>query len=69
MDAIAAGSGVSKATIYSTGQTRNDLCMEVLVHIHELDEGRRFDTGDLESDIESFLLHEPNPRKLICKND
>jgi len=40
MDAIAAGSGVSKATIYKHWADKDDLCMEVLVHIHELDEGR-----------------------------
>jgi AcrR family transcriptional regulator len=64
MDAIAAASGVSKATIYKHWADKDDLCMEVLVHIHELDEGPPdFDSGDLKSDIESFLLHEPNPRK------
>jgi AcrR family transcriptional regulator len=64
MDAIAAASAVSKATIYKHWADKDDLCMEVLVHIHDLDEGPpNFDSGDLKSDIESFLLHEPNQRK------
>jgi AcrR family transcriptional regulator len=64
MDAIATASGVSKATIYKHWADKEALCMEVLVHIHELDEGPPdFDSGDLRADIESFLLHEPNPRK------
>lgn len=64
MDAIAAASGVSKATIYKHWADKDDLCMEVLVHIHELDEGPPdCDSGDLKADVEAFLLYEPNQRK------
>jgi len=68
MDAIAAASGVSKATIYKHWADKDALCMEVLVHVHELDEGPPdFDSGDLKADIQSFLLYEPNSRKVDVK--
>lgn len=68
MDAIAASSGVSKATIYKHWADKDALCMEVLVHLHELDEAPPdFDSGDLKKDIEAFLLHEPNSRQVAIK--
>src|SRR5262245_30328162 len=64
VDAIAAASGVSKATIYKHWADKDALCMEVLVHIHELDLGPPdIDSGDLKADLVSFLLYEPPPRK------
>jgi AcrR family transcriptional regulator len=64
VDAIAASSGVSKATIYNHWADKDALCMEVLVHIHELDEGPPdVDSGDLKADLVSYLVYEPPPRK------
>jgi AcrR family transcriptional regulator len=64
MDAIAAASRVSKATIYKHWADKDALCMEVLVHIHELDEGPPdADSGDLKADLVAYLVYEPNPRK------
>jgi AcrR family transcriptional regulator len=64
MDAIAAASGVSKATIYKHWADKDALSMAVLVHIHELDEAPPdFDSGDLRADIESFLVYQPNPKR------
>jgi AcrR family transcriptional regulator len=64
MDAIAAKSGVSKATIYKHWADKDALCMEVLVYIHELDEGPPdVDSGDLKADLVAYLVYEPTPRK------
>jgi AcrR family transcriptional regulator len=64
VDAIAAASGVSKATIYKHWADKDALCMEVLVHIHELDEGPpEIDSGDLKADFVAYLVYEPPPRK------
>jgi len=64
VDAIAAASGVSKATIYKHRADKDALCMEVLVHIHELDEGPPdVDSGDLKADLVCYLVYEPPPRK------
>jgi AcrR family transcriptional regulator len=64
MDAIAAASGVSKATIYKHWADKDALCMEVLVSVHALDEPPPdFDSGDLKADLEACLVHEPNPRR------
>ena len=64
IDAIAAASGVSKATIYKHWADKDALCLEVLVHIHEPDEkAPERDSGDLRADLEAFLKYEPAPRK------
>jgi AcrR family transcriptional regulator len=64
VDAIAAASGVSKATIYKHWADKDALCMEVLVYIHELDEGPPdLDSGDLQADFVAYLVYEPTPRK------
>ena len=39
MDAIAAKSGVSKATIYKHWSDKEALCMEVMIYLQRLDEG------------------------------
>src|SRR5262249_55394444 len=64
VDAIARKSGVSKATIYKHWADKEALCMEVLVHIHELDEGPPdIDSGDLQADLIAYLVYEPSARK------
>jgi AcrR family transcriptional regulator len=64
MDAIAAASGVSKATIYKHWADKEALCLEVLVHVHRLDEGPpELDSGDLKADLTAFLTYEASPRK------
>jgi AcrR family transcriptional regulator len=60
VDAIAAASRVSKATIYKHWADKEALCLEVLVHVHRLDEGPpESDSGDLRADMIAFLSYEP----------
>lgn len=69
MDAIAASSGVSKATVYKHWADKDALAMEVLVYVHESDTGPPdLDSGDLKSDLIAYLLYEPPPRKADLKN-
>jgi AcrR family transcriptional regulator len=64
MDAIAAASGVSKATVYKHWADKDALCLEVLVHVHELDEGPpELDSGDLKADLKAYLKYQPSPQK------
>lgn len=64
VDAIAAAAGVSKATVYKHWADKDALCMEVLVHLSELDEGPpEIDSGDLKADLKAFLKYEPSPKK------
>jgi AcrR family transcriptional regulator len=64
VDAIAAASGVSKATVYKHWADKDALCLEVLIHVHELDEGPpELDSGDLREDLKAFLKYEPSPKK------
>jgi AcrR family transcriptional regulator len=64
VDAIAAASGVSKATVYKHWADKDALCLDVLMHVHELDEGPpELDSGDLREDLKSFLRYEPSPKK------
>jgi AcrR family transcriptional regulator len=64
LDAIAAASGVSKATIYKHWADKDALCMGVLMHVHEIDPGPpEIDSGDLREDLKAFLKYEPSPRK------
>ena len=63
MDAIAAASGVSKATIYKHWPDKDALCLEVLSRIHGHDavpSSRR--TGDLRADLLAVLAYEPPPQ-------
>jgi AcrR family transcriptional regulator len=64
MDAIAAASGVSKATVYKHWADKDALCLEVLMHVHEIDPGPpEQDSGDLKSDFVAYLKYEPSPKK------
>jgi AcrR family transcriptional regulator len=60
MDAIAESSGVSKATIYKHWQDKDALILEVMGHLHGLDEERPvFDTGDFRADLIAQLQYHP----------
>ena len=63
MDAIAAASGVSKATIYKHWADKDALCLEML-YVHEIDGGApEVDSGDLRADLIAFLKYEPSRKK------
>ncbi len=60
MDAICEASGVSKATLYKHWPDKDALCMEVLTHLHGLDEAMpEFDSGDIRADLIAQLRYEP----------
>jgi AcrR family transcriptional regulator len=60
MDAIAETSGVSKATIYKHWQDKDALCLEVMGHLHGLDEKPPvFDSGDFRADLIDQLRYQP----------
>lgn len=60
MDAIAALSGVSKATIYKHWPDKDALCFEVMSHLHGCDADRpEPDTGTLRGDLLAVLSIEP----------
>ena len=64
VDAIAAASGVSKATIYKHWADKDALSLEVLAYLHGQDEGPPIqNSGDLKADIKAFLLYEPPKKK------
>jgi AcrR family transcriptional regulator len=64
VDAIAALSGVSKATIYKHWADKDALCLEVLTHVHQLDAGPpNLDSGDIRADLKTYLKYEPSPAK------
>ncbi|MGB2624433.1 MAG: TetR/AcrR family transcriptional regulator [Candidatus Acidiferrum sp.] len=64
VDAIAAESGVSKATIYKHWADKDALCLAVLQHVHELDDGPpEVDSGDLKADLKAYLRYEPSGKK------
>jgi AcrR family transcriptional regulator len=63
MDAIAAESGVSKATIYKHWPDKDALCLEVMVRLHGRDQPLpEIDTGDLREDLTRSLGHRPPER-------
>jgi len=60
VDAIAAASGVSKATIYKHWSDKDALCLEVLAHVRGLKESPPDqDTGDLKADLKAYLAYQP----------
>jgi AcrR family transcriptional regulator len=68
VDAIAARSGVSKATIYKHWADKDALCLEVLTYVHELDTGPPdSDSGDIRADLKAYLKYEPSPAKAAIK--
>jgi AcrR family transcriptional regulator len=60
MDAIAAESGVSKATIYKHWPDKDRLCLEALGYLHGVgDERPAFDSGDVRADLIAQLGYQP----------
>jgi AcrR family transcriptional regulator len=60
MDSIAERSGVSKATIYKHWPDKDALALEVLAHIHGLDEEPpTFSSGDYRRDLIALLSYQP----------
>ncbi|HVU48344.1 MAG TPA: TetR/AcrR family transcriptional regulator [Terracidiphilus sp.] len=60
MDAIAASSGVSKATIYNHWADKEALLMEVMLYVNGANrEAREVDTGDLQRDLATVLSWRP----------
>ena len=57
MDAIAAKSGVSKATIYKHWADKDALLLEMMGAIHNLDSRPTFDSGDTRADMASVLSY------------
>jgi AcrR family transcriptional regulator len=59
MDAIAAHSGVSKATVYKHWAGKDLLLLEMMAEIHGLHSRPTFDTGDTKADMIAVLAHRP----------
>jgi len=69
MDAIAEHSRVSKATIYKHWPDKDRLALEVLIHIHGLDETPpSFNTGDLRRDLVDLLGYQPGVNRQALKD-
>ncbi len=69
IDAIAALSGVSKATVYKHWPDKSALALEALSRVHGLDRERPvFDSGDLRQDLIDFLNHKP-PEEFLDARD
>jgi len=59
MDAVAARSGVSKATIYKHWKDKDALVLEVLAVVHGHHQRPAFDSGDVRADILAVLTYRP----------
>jgi AcrR family transcriptional regulator len=70
MDAIAASAAVSKATVYKHWADKDALCLEVLLHIHRLDEVPKVPhSADLKRDMKVYLAYEePNPERAAVRS-
>jgi AcrR family transcriptional regulator len=69
MDAIAEASGVSKATIYKHWPDKDSLVLEVLSHLHGLDEEPPvFDSGDFRADLIALLQYQPAADRQAMKD-
>jgi AcrR family transcriptional regulator len=68
MEAISEASTVSKATIYKHWPDKDALCLEVLGHIHGLNEERpAFDSGDFRADLIAQLRYDPGVERKTMK--
>src|SRR5450432_266737 len=64
MDSIAEASGVSKATIYKHWQDKDALGLEVMGHLHGLDEEPPvFDSTDFRADLIAQLQYQPRANR------
>jgi len=61
MDAIAAKSGVSKATIYKHWADKEALLLEMMADLHGLRSRPDFDTGNTRADMIAVLSYRENP--------
>ena len=59
MDAIAAKSGVSKATIYKHWANKDALLLEMMATLAGLADRPKFDSGDTRADMIAVLAHRP----------
>ena len=59
MDAIAARSGVSKATIYKHWADKDALLLELMAELHGLHTRPTFDTGKTKADMVDVLAYRP----------
>jgi AcrR family transcriptional regulator len=65
MDAIAASSGVSKATIYKHWSDKEKLLLEVMATIAGLTGRPSFDSGDTRADMIAVLAHRPKEDRKV----
>src|SRR5690242_20749487 len=67
MHAIAAGSGVSKATIYKHWADKDSLLLEMMAEVNCLDQRPSFDSGKIRMDIVAVLSYRPQERRDACE--
>jgi AcrR family transcriptional regulator len=65
MDAIAATSGVSKATIYKHWKDKEALLLEVMATIAGLKSRPNFDNGDTRADVIAVLAYHPKENRAM----
>jgi AcrR family transcriptional regulator len=65
MDAIAASSGVSKATLYKHWNDKEALLLEVMATVAGLTERPTFDTGETRADMIAVLAYHPSKNKAM----
>jgi AcrR family transcriptional regulator len=62
MDAVAASSGVSKATIYKHWADKEALLLEMMAELNGLHDRPKFDSGNTRSDMLAVLSYRPDTR-------